>query len=207
MTTPDLAAERGRIFKAAVACFSRYGLRRTTMDDVANAADVSRKTVYNYFTNKSALIAEVIFDEARRVNARARRRLDLDLPSPELLVEAELELLASARRSSYVEILLNPTDFRTASEVIERSDRVAEVQHEYWAPILDRIADRGDLPADTDRAELVAWLTFVHVSLCVRPAGADRTQVQRMLTRFLAPGILAPVASPAGRAVAGPGGR
>src|SRR5262245_32919973 len=117
MTTVDLAAERGRIFKAAVGCFSRYGLRRTTMDDVATAAGVSRKTVYNYFTNKSSLIAEVIFDEARKVNARARRGLDLDLPSADLLVEAELALLTSARKSEYIQIVLNPADFGTTAEV------------------------------------------------------------------------------------------
>ncbi|HEY2830963.1 MAG TPA: TetR/AcrR family transcriptional regulator [Sporichthyaceae bacterium] len=192
MTTVELATERGRIFKAAVACFARYGLRRTTMDDVATAAGVSRKTVYNYFTNKSVLIAEVIFDEARRVNARARRGLDLDLPSAELVVAAELALLASARKSDYIEILLNPADFGTAAEVIEESARVAEVQREYWDPILDRIAERGDLPADHDRAEAVFWLTFVHVALCARPRGGDREQVRRMLTRYVATGVLSP---------------
>ena|SRR5882757_580530 len=191
MTTVELATERARIFKAAVACFARYGLRRTTMDDVATAAAVSRKTVYNYFTNKSVLIAEVIFDEARRVNARARRGLDLDLPSADLLVAAELALLASARKSSYIEILLNPADFGTAAEVIENSERVAEVQHEYWDPILDRINERGGLPADHDRAGVVAWLTFVHVALCARPKGGDRDQVRRILTRYVATGVLA----------------
>jgi AcrR family transcriptional regulator len=190
MTTTELATERGRIFKAAVACFAQYGLRRTTMDDVATAAGVSRKTVYNYFTNKSVLIAEVIFDEARRVNARARRGFDSALPSAELLVAAELALLTSARKSSYIEILLNPADFGTAAEVIENSARVAEVQHEYWDPILDLIAERGELPGDHDRAEVVAWLTFVHVALCARPKGGDRDQVHRLLSRYVATGVL-----------------
>ena len=191
MTTSELSAERDRIFKAAVARFARYGLRRTTMDDVAAAAGVSRKTVYNYFTNKSALVAEVIFDEARRVNARARRGVDLDLPSAELLVEAEVALLESARKSSYIEILLNPTDFGAAAEVIENSERVTEVQHEFWDPILDRISERGEFPADFDRAEAIAWLTFVHVALCARPAGADRAQVRRLLARYVVTGVLA----------------
>jgi AcrR family transcriptional regulator len=191
-TSSDLTAERTRIFKAALGCFSRFGLRRTTMDDVAAAAGVSRKTVYNYFTNKSALNAEVIFDEARRVNARARKDLDLGLPSAELLVAAELALLTSARKSPHIELLLNPTDFGTTAEVIDHSARVAAVQHEYWDPILDVLDERGELPADTDRDELVAWLTFVHVGLCARrPAGgSDREQVRRLLSRYVATGVL-----------------
>lgn len=194
MPTTGLTAERTRIFKAAVGCFSRYGLRRTTMDDVAAAAEVSRKTVYNYFTNKSALIAEVIFEEARKVNARARKGLDLHLPAAELLVKAELALLASARRSGFIEILLNPTDFGTAAEVIDHSERIAEVMHEYWDPILDALDQRGELPADLDRAEAVAWLTFVHVGLCARrtATGSDRELVGRLLARYVATGVLSP---------------
>lgn len=202
MVTTDLAAERARIFQAAVSCFSRLGLRRTTMDDVAAAAGVSRKTVYNYFTNKSALIAEVIFEEARKVNARARKRLDLTAPATALLVDAELALLASARKSGYIEILLNPADFGTAAEVIDHSARVAEVMHEFWDPILDALDERGELPADHDRADTVSWLTFVHVGLCARrPVGAgDREEVRRWLSRYVAPGVLEPAPlTPSGR--------
>ena len=182
-----ISPERARIFKAAVSCFSRYGLRRTTMDDVATAAGVSRKTVYNYFTNKSVLIAEVIFEEARKVNARARKTVDLDLPAADLIVEAAVALLFSARKSGYIEILLNPADFGTATEVIDHSDRVAAVMHEYWDPILDTIA--GELPADLDRNDLVAWLTFVHVGLCARRT-TDPAEVRRWLSRYVVPGVL-----------------
>ena len=185
-----ISPERARIFKAAVSCFSRYGLRRTTMDDVATAAGVSRKTVYNYFTNKSVLIAEVIYEEARKVNARATKGLDLDAPAAELLVAAELALLASARKSGYVEILLNPADFGTSAEVIDHSERVAAVMHEYWDPILDRLVERGDLAAAADRADLVGWLTFVHVGLCARPAG-DGAQAEEWLRGYVVPGVLA----------------
>ena len=194
MATNDLVQARQRIFKAAIGCFQQYGLRRTTMDDVATAAGVSRKTVYNYFTNKTGLVAEVIFDEARRVNARARRTLDLDLPGPALIVEAELALLASARRSPYIDILLNPGDFGATAEVIDGSERVDEVQHEYWDPILDRLEERGELAADLDRTEVVEWLTFIHVGLCARASafGGDPDHVRRMLTRYVATALLAP---------------
>ncbi|HEV7862092.1 MAG TPA: TetR/AcrR family transcriptional regulator [Acidimicrobiia bacterium] len=194
MATNDLV--RRRIFTSAISCFKQYGLRRTTMDDVAAAAGVSRKTVYNYFVNKTGLVAEVIFDEARRVNARARRTLDLDRPGPALLVEAELALLVSARKSPYIDILLNPGDFGATAEVIDRSERVAAVQHEYWDPILDRLAERGELPADLSRTEIVEWLTFVHVGLCARASafGGDRDHIRRMLTRYVATGLVSAAA-------------
>ncbi|MGQ0841953.1 TetR/AcrR family transcriptional regulator [Actinokineospora sp.] len=41
-----------RILDAAYACFARHGVRRTTMDDIAAAAAMSRPAVYQYVRNK-----------------------------------------------------------------------------------------------------------------------------------------------------------
>ena len=117
----------------------------------------------------------------------------LDLPGPALIVEAELALLASARRSPYIDILLNPGDFGATAEVIDGSERVDDVQHEYWDPILDRLEERGELPPDLVRTEVVEWLTFIHVGLCARASafGGDRDHVRRILTRYVATALLA----------------
>ena len=42
----------GRILDAAYACFTRHGVRKTTMDDIAAAAGMSRPAVYQYVRNK-----------------------------------------------------------------------------------------------------------------------------------------------------------
>jgi TetR/AcrR family transcriptional repressor of uid operon len=44
-----------RIIHSAVECFSKYGLDRTRMDDVAQKADLSKGTLYLYFKNKEDL--------------------------------------------------------------------------------------------------------------------------------------------------------
>ena len=41
-----------RILAAAYECFARHGLRKTTMDDIAAAAGMSRPAVYQYIRNK-----------------------------------------------------------------------------------------------------------------------------------------------------------
>lgn len=58
---------RGRIFDAAFECAERYGLRRTTMGDVARAAGVSRQTVYRYFPTKHALFGALALREEARL--------------------------------------------------------------------------------------------------------------------------------------------
>lgn len=49
-----------KIAAAGYAVISQYGIRRATMTDVAEAAGVSRQTVYNVFPNREALLAGVV---------------------------------------------------------------------------------------------------------------------------------------------------
>lgn len=57
---------RARILKASRQLFSTRGFEQTTMDDVAARAEVSKATLYNYFTSKDSLlmgIAEAALEE------------------------------------------------------------------------------------------------------------------------------------------------
>ena len=50
---------RGAILKAARTQFSETGIAGTTMDEIANLADVSRATLFNYFPSKADIVAEL----------------------------------------------------------------------------------------------------------------------------------------------------
>lgn len=61
--TPPIAE---RLLDAAAAVIGRYGLRRTTMDEVARAAHCSRPTTYKHYGTREALLAAVFVREAER---------------------------------------------------------------------------------------------------------------------------------------------
>ena len=52
--------QREAILKAATAIFLRYGFKKTSMDDVAQAAGVSRQGLYLYFDTKDFLFREAL---------------------------------------------------------------------------------------------------------------------------------------------------
>ena len=58
-TLPD--PRRGRLLRAALGCFARYGYRRTSMEVIAQAAGMSRPALYQYYRGK-----EEVFRAAAR---------------------------------------------------------------------------------------------------------------------------------------------
>jgi AcrR family transcriptional regulator len=50
------------IIASAAQVFTRYGVKRATMNDIASEAGVARQTLYNAFANKDAILRGIIDD-------------------------------------------------------------------------------------------------------------------------------------------------
>ncbi len=59
MTTTDTNT-RERIRQKADDLFMKYGIRGVSMDDIANALGMSKKTIYQYFSDKNELVDAVV---------------------------------------------------------------------------------------------------------------------------------------------------
>jgi len=60
---PDADSVAGRILDAALGQFEDFGLRRSTMEDIARRAGLSRITIYRRFPKKENLIEAVVLRE------------------------------------------------------------------------------------------------------------------------------------------------
>lgn len=64
-----------KIIDAAIQLFSRYGVKRTSMNDIAGEAGIARQTLYNAFSNKD----EVLRATLRLLTERATARIEAGL--------------------------------------------------------------------------------------------------------------------------------
>ncbi len=62
---------RESIIDAAMGCFARHGYRRTSMDEVAKEAGISRAALYLYFPNKEALFRALCESVHEKLGAAA----------------------------------------------------------------------------------------------------------------------------------------
>jgi AcrR family transcriptional regulator len=70
--------KQAEILDAATAVFLRYGYRKTSMDDLARAAGLSRQGLYLHFRTKEALFHAVVEHAVAATRAAARAALDGD---------------------------------------------------------------------------------------------------------------------------------
>ncbi|MDO8421939.1 MAG: helix-turn-helix domain-containing protein [Parvibaculum sp.] len=70
----------GIILDAALELFRQYGYRRTSMEDIAGAANVAKGTLYIYFKSKDELFEALARRLAEQVGLNVREVLARDLP-------------------------------------------------------------------------------------------------------------------------------
>jgi AcrR family transcriptional regulator len=154
------AATRSRIVEAAADLIYAHGVERTSLDDVMAASGVSKSQLYHYFSDKDALVLEVIATQIERV---------IDAQQPHL--EA-LDSLPALKAWRDVFIRLNKAAQNRgcplgslASELANDSERARKRLADGFSMWRDRIEDglarmqkRGELGASADPHDLALAL-------------------------------------------------
>ena len=140
------AQGRQRVFRAAIELFVERGFEATTMEDIAERADVARATVFNYFQRKTAFLDE--WSAARRRAAMAAIRAEHldDHPLPEILNRYMAELARMSIRTRPETVALMGAAVHATN--VLGDPRLAEE----LAMFIARARDRGEVRAGVDPA-------------------------------------------------------
>ena len=177
---------------AAEACFERYGVVKTTMEDIAKMAGVSRPTVYRHFADRDSLILAVVMRRAGSLIGKAQAFIRRHERFEDQLVEGLLFLVKTGRQDPFVRILVSPEHLDMAQQVLGATDAVIDLTQAMWEPILAEAVARGELNPELDFREIARWLTHVELILVGRfDLATDDEVIRQMLRTFLAPAFLA----------------
>lgn len=186
-------AER-QLLRAAEACFAEWGVRRTTMEDVAHTAGVSRPTVYRYFRDRDALVLAVIARRTRAFSGPAREFLAARASFADKLVDGVTMLIEAGRADPIMHALLRPDAPGSGREVITASQLAREIAAEVWAPVFAQAQAAGEMRAELDIDETCAWLASVELLIVgwEEVYGLPADGVRGLVQRFVLPALAAP---------------
>lgn len=184
-----------RITVATVACIARWGLAKTTLDDIARAASCSRATVYRTFPGgKERLLAHVVAVEIDRFFGALDDHLgprghDLSGLLVEGITFAGQSLVAHPALRYLMahepEAVLPLVAFHRAAPVLAA---VGARVSPYLRPHIGARAD-----------EAGEWLARLVLSYVLRPSRhvdlTDPASVTRLVRRFVLPGLVSQGAS------------
>jgi AcrR family transcriptional regulator len=200
----DVTAARERLIDAAESCIDRFGLAKTTVEDIASAAEVSRATIYRYFDNRDELFLAVVLRSLARSDAGGLDQHFEGVDTPEGfgagLVEAMTQLLDRLRHDPKLEGLLNRETGGVSASISGASEALFTIVLDDWRPRMTQAQHEGLLRADIDVDELSEWLLRCVLSLLTVEGPHHHTadDERRLLATFLAPALL-----PAAREVVG----
>lgn len=142
------------VLDAAYQCFTRYGIRRTTMEDIAAAAGMSRPALYQYVRGKDDAYRKLAARLFQQALAMAEEAAHSDLPLGQRLaaiLSAKLDLTVRLTRDS-----AHAAELLGAGHLIaDLADRFTTSMAQLVASVL---AEAGiDRPAEL--AELAVALT------------------------------------------------
>ncbi len=179
---------RERIMLAAVRQCEEFGLRRTTMDDVARRARLSRATLYRHFESKDALVQAVILAEAERFFDRLDVALDGLERTDERLVEGFAFALQYVRRHALLHKLLR-TEPEALLPYLLGDTRLIPIAS---AAVAARVPGDAPIDATTARSEAELIVRLV-LSLALSPESElgieDAEGARRLARRYLVPGL------------------
>lgn len=185
--TPDGTAMLDRLFAAATECFDRYGIGKTSIEDIAKVAGVSRGTVYRYLGDRRDLITAVVIDRAAVAFEAARAVIAQQSTFEGKVVEGTLALVQRGREDEYLRYLLSPENAYLAM-----AEQSVALNKQTWLPVLEEAREAGVLRPDLDVDDIMVWLSEVHFMLAARaeylPSHTD--ELRRLLGLFLLPTLI-----------------
>lgn len=193
LDAPADAPLRDRILGATLRCIGRWGVAKTTLDDIARAAGCSRATVYRAFPGgKDVLLHEAATHEILAFFAEVAADLAVAGDLADALTQALVDATRRLRRHDALQylvahepgVILPYTTFDGIQPLLDLS---AETVAPLLAPHLPAGAPLGQA------AELSEWLVRVVLSYAFEDDPVvdltDGAATRRFVTTFALPGV------------------
>ncbi|NEA25990.1 TetR family transcriptional regulator [Actinomadura bangladeshensis] len=187
----DKDETRTRVLDAAYEQFSRMGIQRSTMEDVARRAGVSRITVYRRFATKDALVEHVVRREFRRYFDQFLLDIGQAETAADRVVLGFVSSLRAIRRNPLIGGLIATEPDLVVPSMISDGGRTLATVRQFVAGQLRHEQRAGTVSADLDIDHVAELMVRISASFLAIPSHLvdldDDDQLAALARRFLVP--------------------
>lgn len=185
-----------RVLEGALVCIGRYGLARTTVDDVAHASGVSRATIYRHFPGgRDQLVADTVAWETGRFFTRLGQAVAAAADLCVLLEDALIFARKSLAEHAVFQRVVQMEPERLLPLLTVDVVRVLPVISGFLVPYLERERDAGRFRPGSDVARSADYIARMVLS-CIGASGVydldDPAEIRLLVREQLLAGVLSP---------------
>jgi AcrR family transcriptional regulator len=176
-----------RIIQAAEKLFGHYGFEKTTLDEIAREAGISKASIYLEFSNKEEVLMAVIRDFMTERIAAMQIEITDSLDDPlatlrGLIIAHLLAVYEQATTKAHSQSVMVQTSYRVKSEMLDLHLRF----HELIAALLERAAGTGQILPQADYLSLATCLGRALSACCPPyPPGTRPEYIQALAEHLL----------------------
>jgi AcrR family transcriptional regulator len=149
--TSRMPATKDEIALTFMGLAVRYGFRRTAVEDVAKALRISKKTIYDYFPSKDALL-----EYALELGARQQRQRVESLLTETTALGRALQVTRIALSDARAGFAQNP-----AAELVEPPELQTRVNDRVYGPMVRDLLAQGVAAGEFEVADIDLTSRFV----------------------------------------------
>jgi len=174
--------------------FTRYGFRKTTMEEIANASQMGKSSIYYYFKSKEEIFRAVVELEATILKERLSRIISKNNSPPERLKAYILFRLHHVRTLENFYAALNEETLSYMGFILEIRRNFEAEEQELVSKILEDGMEQGVFQLSSSEIGAIAISTMMkglELPLLLDEAHkTDRGELMEDLIRVLFNGIL-----------------
>lgn len=181
-----------RVYEAALRCFARHGVTKTSIEEIARIAGCSRATIYRHCKSKNAIVAGAIRWEAGKFFSALQQRLEGVNTFEELFVECALTADEFIGGHRVIPTIVEGEPGLLLPHLALDASLVVRVSTEFLTPFIERLMLREDIDRD-DPAEVAEWIVRTILGFLLVPSLrfdlGSKDDMLRLAGRYMAPSL------------------
>lgn len=147
-----------QIIQSARELFEQYGIKKTSMDEIAQRAGVTKKTVYSYFKSKSELINYFLKEELKNMKDIVQKYSSREEEFFKNVHEGLYELLSYKKKSFFINLIIREQDYLDTKELKESTINIDNEIKLFIKQILEKAISNGYIVVNN--VDIVTFLIY-----------------------------------------------
>jgi len=150
------------ILENAVKLFLKRGYQLVSMDDVAKECDVTKATVYYYYSTKAELFTDAMVQMMIRISDRIKKILSIDRPLKDNLLEI-VKIHLQATFDIDLKTFIKDAKISLTDEQMIQMNYAEEKMYEVIENAIENAMNKGEIPKGNSKFATHAFFAILKV--------------------------------------------